>query len=271
MKYQPSLPEDNVNVSHNHPLKEFLLLLSGLVGFVLLVFWVLGFFIDVAVDHISPETETMMFDTLSSHFNFSPGADGDQQQKLQKMLDDMQQCIELPYPIKVHLVDSGQKNAVAFPGGNILVFSGLLETLHSQNGLAFVLAHELGHFKNRDHLRSMGRGIVLVALSTLLTGANSDITGMFVPTSQFGQAQYSQGREQFADETALQTLNCLYGHVGGASEFFEAVSRHKDTSSIPVIHSFSTHPEIRKRIEHLKKKAEELGYSSKAVKEESRK
>ena len=44
---------------------------------------------------------------------------------------------------------------------------GLLENVESENELAFVLGHELGHFRNRDHLRGLGRGIafslVLVA------------------------------------------------------------------------------------------------------------
>ena len=44
-------------------------------------------------------------------------------------------------------------NAVALPGGNIVVFAGLLKEIKSENELAMILGHELGHFAHRDHLR----------------------------------------------------------------------------------------------------------------------
>jgi len=34
---------------------------------------------------------------------------------------------------------------------------------------------------------------------------------------------YSQERESLADQQALQILDLYYGHVGGATEFFEAM------------------------------------------------
>jgi Zn-dependent protease with chaperone function len=67
-------------------------------------------------------------------------------------------------------VQSDAVNAMAVPGGKMVVFSGLLDSLSSTNGLMFVLAHEVGHFKNRDHLRLMGRGIVLSILAMLALG-----------------------------------------------------------------------------------------------------
>ncbi len=46
----------------------------------------------------------------------------------------------------------------------MVVFTGLLEKMTSENELAFVLAHELGHYDHRDHLRGLGRA----ALGTTL-------------------------------------------------------------------------------------------------------
>ena len=40
-----------------------------------------------------------------------------------------------------------------------------------------------------------------------------------------GEAGYSRGREAQADANALRILQCHYGHVGGATEFFEALSK----------------------------------------------
>jgi predicted Zn-dependent protease len=92
---------------------------------------------------------------------------------------------------------------------------------------------------------------VLTAVSALLTGAGSDITRLLAPTANFSQAQYSQDREELADEQALQTLVCYYGHAGGATEFFEAM-KARDERMLPGFgHYFSTHPEAVERIDNL--------------------
>ncbi|MCI5137077.1 MAG: hypothetical protein D3922_01385 [Candidatus Electrothrix sp. AR1] len=145
--------------------------------------------------------------------------------ELQRLVDELGRCNEVGYPLQVNMAPSKDANAFAFPGGRIIVLEGLLETIRSENGLSFVLAHEMAHFKHRDHLRGMGRGLVFTALSALLTGAGSDITQLIAPALGIGQARYSQEREALADKLALETLNCFYGHVGGATDFLRQCRR----------------------------------------------
>jgi len=224
-EYKPGLPEQNDNVSHNHPLKEFIVLLSGVTAFLLLAAWSLGLLVDWAAGCISPEMEAVIFSSMqvSGAAVFDKEKDDLRQLELQRLMDKLGRCNEVGYPLQVNMAQSKAANAFAFPGGRIIVFEGLLDTVDSENGLAFVLAHEMAHFKNRDHLRGMGRGLVFTALSALLTGAGSDLTQLIAPALGIGQAQYSQEREALADKLALETLHCCYGHVGGATEFFEAM------------------------------------------------
>ncbi len=265
MEYRPSLPEHNDNVSHEKPVREFVLLLSGVIIFLLVVFWTLGLFVDLAVNYISPDMEALMF----SPFNASDSELADNNEspeaKLQDMVDELRECIEISYPLTVHLAETDTANAMAFPGGRIIVFSGLLDKVQSENGLSFVLAHELAHFKNRDHLRGIGRGVVFTALAALMTGAGSDLTRLFTPTVNFSQAQYSQKRETMADQLALQTLGCYYGHAGGATEFFEAMKPDKEEAQIPIVHYFGSHLEAVERIGDLDRLAKELGLEVKEV------
>ena len=265
MQYKPSLPEHNDNVSHDQPVREFVLLFFGITIFLLVAFWVLGLFVDRAVDYISPEMEAMIFSSVDdSALELVDGGDP-RQAELQHMVDALRECSDIAYPLKVYLIDSDNPNALAFPGGRIFVFSGLLDKVSSENGLSFVLAHELAHFKNRDHLRGIGRGIVFTAVAALLTSAGSDLTQLFAPAADFRQAQYSQERESLADQEALQTLGCYYGHVGGATEFFEAMKPDEGKRGNVFGHYFASHPEALQRIDNLHRFARELNLAVEEV------
>jgi len=259
MEFKPALPEHNDNVSHDQPIREFIILSCGITLFLLIVFWALGLCVDLAVNNISPEMEASIFSSSGALGPDQADSNDPRRAKLQNMIDALCTCSNITYPLHVYLIDSDDANALAFPGGRILVLEGLLDKVESENGLAFVLAHELAHFKNRDHLRGLGRAIVLTAAAALLTGAGSEVTQLLAPTAGFSQAQYSQDREELADEMALQTLACYYGHVGGATEFFEAM-KPLDDEQIPVVgHYFSTHPEAVERIANLRHMAKEQG------------
>ncbi len=257
MEYKPLLPEHNDNISHDKPIREFVLLFSGITAFLLVTFWIIGLFVDIAVNYISPEIEAMIF-SAAAPVSKSVDSNNPQQAELQRMVNALQDCIQVTYPLKIHLINSKDANALAFPGGRIFVLNGLLDNVSSKNGLSFILAHELAHFKNRDHLRGLGRGIVFTAVAALITGAGSDFTQLFAPTAGFSQAQYSQERESMADQQALLALNCYYGHVGGATEFFEAMKLKDKKANNVLGHYFDSHPQAVQRINDIKRLTYEL-------------
>ncbi|HYD79697.1 MAG TPA: M48 family metallopeptidase [Paucimonas sp.] len=250
MNYQPSLPEHNDNVSHQHPLREFLFLLAGLAACALAVFWALGLAVDVVADHVSPEIETQINRAVSLRLVAKESFAPRQEAMLQALTDELKQCAGVSQPIQIHMRQATEANAAALPGGHVIVHSGLLDKVASRNGLAFVLAHELAHFKHRDHLRALGRNVLLIALSAALSGAHSDVTQLLVPVNLAGYAQYSQQREEAADREALRTVACLFGHAGGATEFLEAMRATEDRSSTPA-HYFASHPRTELRITAL--------------------
>lgn len=265
MEYKPILPKNNNNVSHDQPVREFVLLLFGVTVFLTIGFWALGLCVNLAVSYISPEIEAKVFSAVSiSHPEFEDDRDP-REVELQYMVDALQGCANVVYPLKVQLIDSDEVNAMALPGGRLFVLKGLLDKVSSENGLSFVLAHELAHFKNRDHLRGLGRGIVFTAAAALLTGSNSNFTKLLTPVSNLGQAQYSQERESLADQQALNTLDCYYGHVGGATEFFEAMIPAHENKTTILGHYFSSHPEAVQRINNLHQQATMQHFAVKEV------
>jgi Zn-dependent protease with chaperone function len=260
VNYQPSLPEHNDNVSHQHPAREFFVLITGVLFFVFIGYWALGLFVDVAVDYLSSEQEAKLFSKVDINWDFGEELMPEEQAKLQNLVDAFKPCLSLPYPITVSLVKSEAINAMAVPGGKMVVFSGLLDSLSSTNGLMFILAHELGHFKNRDHLRLMGRGIVLSILAMLAFGGDSGFSDILASTINLRTAKYSQSRESQADHTALQALHCHFGHVGGATELFETLKSQEEGFDFEMLHYFSSHPELQQRIDDLHHLAQELGF-----------
>ena len=261
MNYKPSLPEHNDNVSHQHPVREFFILVSGVLAIIVIGYWALGLFVDVAVDYLSPEQEAQLQTNIDIDWDWGEETLPNAQTKLQSLVDSLKPCLSLPYPIQVSLVRPSENpdlvNAIALPGGKMVVFSGLLDAVTSTNGLMFILAHELGHFKNRDHLRLLGRGIVLSILAMLVFGGDSDL---LTTTINQRNATYSQTRESQADQTALQALQCHFGHVGGATELFESLKAQEENSDVGFSHYFSSHPELQQRIDDLNHLSQELGY-----------
>jgi Zn-dependent protease with chaperone function len=142
------------------------------------------------------------------------------------------------------------------PGRNIVLYSALLEEVNSENELAFVLAHELGHFQNRDHLRALGRGLVLLAISVVLFGEDSSLSQLIMNSLAGVNMKFSQRQERAADLLAADLLNEKYGHVGGAYDFLENIGAKSKVG--PFSHYLASHPSPQDRLdalrEHIRRK-----------------
>jgi len=249
MKFTPRRPETNVNVSPTSPVKEFVLLTGGLVAIAVGVYFLLGVVVNLVVPRLSVDFEkklaTALMPKIAQDLEFK-----EREAYLQAIVDRMQQqCAGLPYEFKVHYDRTAQFNAVALPGGHIIVFGGLFSAAEAENELAFVLAHEMGHYANRDHLKAMGRGLVLMAISSALFGADSGLSGVIGNGLNLTELSFSREQEADADEYALATINCAYGHINGALQFVGKFPGETDPGEIG--HYFSSHPEVRRRIGHL--------------------
>ncbi len=261
MNYTPRLPGRNHNVTEVSPLRELAVLLGGLLAIIIFAYLLLGLGADLLVSRISPATEQKLAALLSSHYG-KPSQPTPREIELQAIINKMEQsgCVDLPYPVSVHIVDSKTVNAMALPGGYITVFSGLLKIVRSENELAFVLGHELGHFKHRDHLRGLGRGLVFAFLATLTGTSESAVSQLAIKAVQVTESGFSRSQEAAADAYSLHILNCVYGHVGGATDFFIHMPKKLDPGHIG--HYFASHPENKKRIQALIALQRKKGYRS---------
>lgn len=247
MDFTPKHLTENVNVSKSHPLIELLWLLGGLILLSGLIFVILGITADWAVSKTPIKVETWIGQLALNEFpaeeNQALG------QRLQSLLDSLPKDSPLhQYNFRIFLSDAEDVNAFALPGGNIVVFSGLLELMESENELAMVLAHELGHFAHRDHLRGLGRGLGVAVAATLLFGEESAASSLVSKTLLTFQTKYSQDQESAADQFGLDLLTRRYGHAGGATDFFSRLSEDAG-SKLPYL--LASHPHPQNRIDAL--------------------
>lgn len=259
MKYTPKALNGNVNVSKNSPLKEFFILLGGVLGLLMLTYMALGLAVDFIIPKLPDGTEQRLSALFADKFPQKKPTPVEQQ--LQQLLDSL--VAVLPHKpnttYRVRVISSQQANALALPGGHIIVLSGLLKEINSENELAFVLSHEIGHFANRDHLRRLGRGLVLSAFSIFLTGLDNSITQLLMQSLLNVELKFSRDQEIKADLYALELLSKRYGHVAGATDFFAKIAAKNVNNRLS--YYFATHPYPQDRIVALQDQIQAQGYS----------
>ena len=156
--------------------------------------------------------------------------------------------LDSEYVFQVEVVDSGLVNAIAFPGGNILLFRGLLEKSPSADAIAGVLAHEMQHVFQRHGTENLLNQVALSGLFKLLTvEANAIAETLFAGVRTLSLLKYTRELETEADALALQLLYQAGVDPVEMLAMFQVLKNH--SSSLP--ESISTHPDMTSRMEKL--------------------
>jgi predicted Zn-dependent protease len=116
-------------------------------------------------------------------------------------------------------LDSEEVNAFAAPGGLIFVSRGLLACADSEDGVAAILAHEIGHIVKQHGLKAIktarfkdaGLAIGMAAVEELGPSELAKVTAAFSGTidditSTLVNSGYSRGAEKEADLAAVDIL-----------------------------------------------------------------
>jgi len=249
MRFIARKPRDGINVSDTHPLAEAGLLVVGLSAIFLALVVAVIFFVELALYLVPADTEARLFRNWLPADLVTVAPDDERLYQAQLLLDRLAaHWADAPYDFTVEIDQSEVANAMAMPGGLIVLTSGLLDQVETENELAFVLGHELGHFRNRDHLRALGR---VGALSILLaTVAGKDSSRLSLTITDLTLRGFSRKQETRADEFGLAVVYAEYGHVGEAWRLFERWDE-VDSGTLEVASYFSTHPQTADRIDDL--------------------
>lgn len=117
-------------------------------------------------------------------------------------------------PVTIEVVRKPATNAMALPGGHVVIFSQLIEEAESPDEVAGVLAHELGHVhhlhSNQALIRHLGVGVVLQSLGGQM-GALAETSLML---------SNSRAAEREADAFAARQLSRAGISTRGMADFF---------------------------------------------------
>lgn len=233
---------------------EFFKLSALAVGLIVAVFVCVSLLSDFIVSRISHSAEQKLFSSFPMNGAQTSEAAGPAADIVRKMAGIPGVP---PYNYNVVVLEDKNPNAFAFPGGTIGVTTGLLKALKNEDetALAFVMGHELGHFKNRDHLRGLGRGMgVAVALAVIFNGSGGSIVSK--TTSAVLSRKYSRTAEEKADMYGVSLVYQAYGRSAGVEKLFEIIQKEDKTSRWA--HMMATHPAPERRIAKMKRYAAKL-------------
>lgn len=141
-------------------------------------------------------------------------------------------------PLKVHVANVPMVNAVALPGGKIIIFEQLLREANSADEVAGVLGHEIGHVANRDVMQALLRQ---AGLSVILGGMSGDAGGYF---NALLSATYSRDAERAADQHSIEVMKRADISPAATAQFFArlgAMEKKLGQASI-ALNYLSSHP-----------------------------
>ncbi len=182
-----------------------------------------------------------------------------------------------PYDIRIYISPHKMINAVALPGGRIIVFQGLLNAAESPEELAGVLAHEIQHVVLRHSTRGIIRSLTSAILLTLIVGDMNGTMEMALNVAgELDGLRHSRNMEREADRQGMDMILTAGIDPSGMVRMFEklqdreklltkgekAEQAGQEEDSSTWTEYLSTHPAGNDRVSQLKKQVAMAGKKS---------
>ena len=164
-----------------------------------------------------------------------------------------------PFEYQFFVLNSPEINAFAVPGGKVFLNSGLILIMESEDELAGVIAHEIGHVAARHISKRSEKttSLTLATLGALLLGiflggkAASAVATTTMAATETVMLKYSRDDEEEADHLGLKYMEKTgYDRKGMVSMFKKIRKAYGPASSDPPAY-LMTHPAAEERAEKL--------------------
>ena len=167
-----------------------------------------------------------------------------------------------------HVADQIEPNAFALPGGYVYVTRGLLALTNSEDELAGVVGHEIGHVAARhsvEKISKQGPFAVVFGIASGLTGLVSPMVGNLIGgigniTQGLLFSPYSRSQETEADRIGQDMAGKAGWDPAGISAFLATLERNVElVTKGEVQHSFfDSHPATPDRVAKTREHAKDV-------------
>jgi predicted Zn-dependent protease len=194
-------------------------------------------------------------------------ADAARVAQLKEMVRRISSVSDMPtLPYEVALIQTNVVNAMAAPGGKIMVYEGLWNPkdglVKDDDELAAVLAHEIAHVNCRHSTESMTRQMLpsLLFMGGAIFAQAKDrediayaLSGTFVLYNGLWVTRYSRTDEIEADSVGLMYMAKAGYDPRAALRIWDRASQRRNGND-PASSIFSTHPSDSTRLQNLRTK-----------------
>ena len=154
------------------------------------------------------------------------------------------------------IVDSSEINAFALPGGYVFVTRGILGRMCSEDELAAVLGHEIGHVAARHGAAQMSKAqIAQVGLTGISVLSDpqyaSALTGLAGVAMNLAMQGYSREDERQADELGVKYATRAGYNPLGAIDLMESFKQLETSEPSTLQKWFASHPRTSERIRNI--------------------
>ena len=161
---------------------------------------------------------------------------------------------------RFNIIEEKEPNAFALPGGPIYVTTGLMGLVKSDDELASVLGHEVGHLVARHIVKRIqgAVGLQLLEILAIGTGATSDPRARQSMDLAFASilTAYSQADELEADRLGVKYLKRAGYRPEASIAFLERLRQHTQKQPLRPFSYFRTHPYFADRIRAVRQESE---------------
>lgn len=170
---------------------------------------------------------------------------------LDKMTAKLTEGLDLRIPVRVSVVRSPIVNAVALPGGRVLLFQPLIEQAQSPDEVAGVLGHEIGHVQMQHPLQGALRTSASAGVIGLFFGDFAGAGMMAGFGEQLINASHTREAERAADRFAVERLAATGASSAPMAGFFTRM--REDVGEGGLFGGYmSSHPSFSEREAMLK-------------------
>jgi predicted Zn-dependent protease len=160
--------------------------------------------------------------------------------------------VQSPYLINITVIDEKTPNAFALPGGQIIVYDGIIKEMKDYDEFAALLAHEYTHAFLRHGTRTLSRNLAgYMFVSLLLNDASGTFAVLATNADKLKELSFSRELEHQADVGGYKLLQSKNINPNGMLKLFNTLKGVEDKEGITVPRFISTHPLTTERIDYI--------------------